>query len=65
MNFNGNDRKYNYFILNCFSGVMCEYDALPGIGHACGHNLIAILGLAIACGIKDVMDSGDLKGKVT
>ncbi|KAK3791995.1 hypothetical protein RRG08_035483 [Elysia crispata] len=45
-------------------GVMCEYDALPGIGHACGHNLIAILGLAIACGIKDVMDSGDLKGKM-
>ncbi|XP_044022815.1 peptidase M20 domain-containing protein 2-like isoform X2 [Siniperca chuatsi] len=22
-------------------GFMCEYDALPGIGHACGHNLIA------------------------
>ncbi|VFV41344.1 low quality protein: peptidase m20 [Lynx pardinus] len=22
-------------------GFLCEYDALPGIGHACGHNLIA------------------------
>ena len=22
-------------------GVMAEYDALPGLGHACGHNLIA------------------------
>ena len=21
--------------------VICEYDALPSIGHACGHNLIA------------------------
>src|SRR5262249_29970635 len=21
--------------------IMCEYDALPGIGHACGHNVIA------------------------
>jgi len=21
--------------------VLCEYDALPGIGHACGHNIIA------------------------
>ena len=21
--------------------VLCEYDALPGIGHACGHNVIA------------------------
>ena len=24
--------------------VLCEYDALPGIGHACGHNLIAEAG---------------------
>jgi amidohydrolase len=21
--------------------ILCEYDALPGIGHACGHNIIA------------------------
>src|SRR5256714_13361852 len=21
--------------------VLCEYDALPGIGHGCGHNIIA------------------------
>ena len=26
-------------------GVLCEYDALPGIGHACGHNIIAAAGL--------------------
>ena len=25
--------------------VVCEYDALPGIGHACGHNIIAASGL--------------------
>jgi len=25
--------------------VICEYDALPGIGHACGHNIIAAAGL--------------------
>ena len=25
--------------------VLCEYDALPGIGHACGHNIIAMAGL--------------------
>ena len=25
--------------------VCCEYDALPGIGHACGHNIIATAGL--------------------
>ena len=25
--------------------VLCEYDALPDIGHACGHNVIAAAGL--------------------
>src|SRR5258708_13896179 len=25
--------------------VLCEYDALPAIGHACGHNIIATPGL--------------------
>ncbi|KAM8725707.1 LOW QUALITY PROTEIN: peptidase M20 domain-containing protein 2-like [Acanthopagrus schlegelii] len=29
-------------------GFLCEYDALPGIGHACGHNLIAEVGAAAA-----------------
>lgn len=33
-------------------GFMAEYDALPGLGHACGHNLIAAssvgAGLALA-----------------
>ncbi|XP_034153433.1 peptidase M20 domain-containing protein 2 isoform X2 [Esox lucius] len=32
----------------CF---LCEYDALPGIGHACGHNLIAEVGVAAALGL--------------
>ncbi|XP_061177345.1 peptidase M20 domain-containing protein 2-like [Saccostrea echinata] len=32
--------------------VLCEYDALPGIGHACGHNLIAEAGVAAGLGIK-------------
>ncbi|MFJ4208848.1 M20 family metallopeptidase [Paenarthrobacter sp. NPDC089675] len=27
-------------------GLMAEYDALPGLGHACGHNIIT----AISCG---------------
>ena len=31
-------------------GVCCEYDALPGVGHACGHNLIAEAGIAAALG---------------
>lgn len=31
---------------------LCEYDALPEIGHACGHNLIATAGLGGAYGLK-------------
>uniref|UniRef100_A0A0B6ZWQ2 Peptidase M20 dimerisation domain-containing protein n=2 Tax=Arion vulgaris TaxID=1028688 RepID=A0A0B6ZWQ2_9EUPU len=46
-------------------GVMCEYDALPGIGHACGHNLIAILGLSVALGVKEALDTGNINGKLT
>ncbi|OQR77752.1 peptidase M20 domain-containing protein 2-like [Tropilaelaps mercedesae] len=34
---------------------LCEYDALPGIGHACGHNLIAESGLAMALMAKRVI----------
>ena len=33
-------------------GVMCEYDALPAVGHACGHNLIAEAGVAAGIGEK-------------
>ena len=36
--------------------VLAEYDALPGIGHGCGHNLIAASGLAAAIGMGAVMD---------
>ncbi|KAL3882708.1 hypothetical protein ACJMK2_029021 [Sinanodonta woodiana] len=32
--------------------VLCEYDALPEIGHACGHNIIAEVGVAAALGVK-------------
>ena len=31
---------------------LCEYDALPEIGHACGHNLIATTGIGGALGLK-------------
>ncbi len=32
---------------------MAEFDALPGIGHGCGHNLIAATALAAGIGIKN------------
>jgi len=41
---------------------MCEYDALPGIGHGCGHNLIAAIGVAAGEALKEVID--DYGGKV-
>ncbi|XP_015240654.1 PREDICTED: peptidase M20 domain-containing protein 2 isoform X1 [Cyprinodon variegatus] len=36
---------------------LCEYDALPGIGHACGHNLIAEVGAAAAVGLKAAVET--------
>ena len=37
--------------------VFCEYDALPGIGHACGHNIIAAAGLGAALGSAAVAEA--------
>ncbi|KAJ7201031.1 aminoacylase 1-like protein 2 [Mycena pura] len=37
-------------------GINSEMDALPRVGHACGHNLIAIAGVAVACAIKAVFE---------
>lgn len=31
--------------------VLAEYDALPGVGHGCGHNLIAAGGVAAALAV--------------
>ncbi|RKT11546.1 amidohydrolase [Streptomyces sp. 1114.5] len=36
--------------------LVCEYDALPGLGHACGHNLIAAAGLGAAVGLAPYAD---------
>ena len=44
--------------------VICEYDALPDIGHACGHNLIAICGVAAGTGIKTGLEVSGKNGKV-
>ena len=39
--------------------VLSEYDALPGIGHACGHNLIAISGVAAGLALKEALGDGN------
>lgn len=35
--------------------ILCEYDALPGIGHACGHNIIAAAGAGAGVGLRDLV----------
>jgi len=35
--------------------VLCEYDALPGIGHACGHNIIAAAGAGAGVALASVI----------
>ncbi|KAJ0413376.1 hypothetical protein BJY00DRAFT_322053 [Aspergillus carlsbadensis] len=45
----------------CFNA---EYDALPEVGHACGHNLIATSSLASAIGVEAVLKARDLPGTV-
>ncbi|THV05672.1 hypothetical protein K435DRAFT_773632 [Dendrothele bispora CBS 962.96] len=45
-------------------GVNSEMDALEGIGHACGHNLIGISGIAVACAMKAAMEQFDISGTI-
>ncbi|CAO3652345.1 unnamed protein product [Cunninghamella echinulata] len=45
-------------------GFCSEYDALPGVGHGCGHNLIAIAGVACAMAIKETLQKNLIKGTV-
>ena len=41
---------------------LAEYDALPGIGHACGHNLIAAS--AVAAGLASKRTADELGGSI-
>ena len=36
--------------------MLAEYDALPEIGHACGHNLIAMISVGSGIVIKEFVD---------
>ncbi|KAL1414885.1 hypothetical protein MTO96_007143 [Rhipicephalus appendiculatus] len=45
--------------------LLCEYDALPDIGHACGHNLIAESSVGAALAVVEAMKNHkDIRGKV-
>lgn len=43
-------------------GILAEYDALPGLGHGCGHNTMAASGVGAALGLAAV--AGDLAGEI-
>ncbi len=42
-------------------GICAEYDALPEIGHACGHNIIAASAVGTALGLAEVADELGLR----
>ena len=44
------------------AAILAEYDALPGIGHACGHNIIATTALGALLGLQSVTEQ--LPGKI-
>ncbi|KAJ8106832.1 hypothetical protein OPT61_g9280 [Boeremia exigua] len=41
-----------------------EYDALPDIGHACGHNLIATASVAAFLGVAEALKTSKIAGRV-
>ena len=45
-------------------GICVEYDALPGLGHACGHNIIAGASVAAGLGLLPVVDQLGITLKV-
>jgi len=45
----------------CF---MSEYDALPGLGHACGHNLIAVTSMAASKILSEIIKEKQLDAQV-
>jgi amidohydrolase len=43
-------------------GILAEYDALPGLGHGCGHNTMAAAGVGAAIALAETRD--DWAGEV-
>ena len=45
-------------------GIMAEYDALPEVGHACGHNLIAASSVGAALGLAAIAGPAGMSVKI-
>ncbi len=43
-------------------GILAEYDALPGLGHGCGHNTMAASGVGAAIALATI--AADLPGEI-
>ena len=43
---------------------VAEYDALPGLGHGCGHNLICTAALAAFCAVARILEKYQIPGKI-
>jgi amidohydrolase len=43
-------------------GILAEYDALPGLGHGCGHNTMAASGVGAAIALGSIAD--ELPGEI-
>lgn len=52
----GFDARYNSGKPGPVLAFLAEYDALPGIGHACGHNLFGTTSVLAASALKQVID---------
>ena len=44
--------------------IMAEYDALPGIGHACGHNVIATAGVGAGAALARALGTLPFAGRI-
>lgn len=49
-------RKKSSKITGPVIGYLAEYDALPNLGHACGHNIIGTTSIASAIALSKIMD---------
>lgn len=43
----------------CRIAFLAEYDALKGVGHGCGHNIIAASAVGAALGLADIINALD------
>src|SRR3989454_12407454 len=44
--------------------ILCEYDALPSIGHACGHNAIATAGTGAGAALAAAFGTLPVPGRI-